>query len=29
MIKVDNEIIKIEHFPDNTQKLNCLPNVHK
>ena len=29
MIKIDNEIIKIEHFPDNTQRLNSLPNIHK
>lgn len=29
MIKIDDEIIKVEHFPDRTQRLKFLPNCHK
>lgn len=29
MIKINEEEIIIEHFPDRTQRLNCLPNVNK
>ena len=29
MIRVNDKEIVIEHFPDGTQRLNCLPIVHK
>lgn len=29
MIRVNDEEIIIEHFPDGTQRLNCWPNAHK
>ena len=29
MIKINDEIIKVEYFPDSTQRLSLLPNVHK
>lgn len=27
MIKIDDKVIKVEHFPDGTQRLNCLPKT--
>lgn len=29
MIKVNNEQIRVAHFPDNSQRINCLPVLNK
>lgn len=29
MIKVNGEVVNIEHFPDGTQRLKCFPKLHK
>ena len=29
MIKINNEKIEINYFPDKTQRLYCCPQVHK